>query len=408
MTDHAAPASLRASALALLADGNHPESVAQVLGVPIEQLRQWQQGAPDAPAVAPHEAAATAGRPRAIEFDTELAYQHPLAARLAMAAMGLFMIGVLLALEYSDRHAADVPPAPGVLVIISLFTLAMLGPVVLSNVRWRFLFGRRGLTERRAFGTSGELAYADITRATIARDTQYLGRGARAPGWRLRFESAVRVDMPDSLFVFDIYALDPAIVERLRTLPGLSARDLAPLLDLPVRRRRWAPKWFGGALLAALLAVGIGLQGQPWTPLRQLWRGQPALTQMTHVSGELLGYMGCRRDPLVDGRAVDATLRLDDGHTTHAWIPCVMSGHVFADHQRHRLAIDTWQDGVKPPVVYQVLLDDHALLSYDTVRGQQTAMLPLTALMQLLSTALWLWALVAIARLFDDERWARD
>lgn len=30
--------SLRASALALLADGNRPESVAQVLGVPIEQL----------------------------------------------------------------------------------------------------------------------------------------------------------------------------------------------------------------------------------------------------------------------------------------------------------------------------------------------------------------------------------
>ena len=406
MTDRPAPASLRTSALAMLADGNHPESVAQVLGVPIAQLRQWQQAPSDTRDDIPPVADEPPAKRRALQFDTALAYQHPLGARLGVAAMGLFTIAVLLALWHLDRHQADVPPAPGVLVVASLFVLGMVTSVLLNFVRWRFVFGRRGLTERGTFGTSGELAYADITRATVARDTEYLGRGARVSGYRLRFESTVRIGMPESLFVYDMYALDPAIVERLRALPGLAAADLAPLLALPVRKARWAPRWFGGALLAALLVFGLLLQGQPWTPLRQALHGQPSLQQMTRTSGELRGYSGCRRDAPYPDRGVDATLRLDDGRTAHAWIPCDLLRHVFDDHADHRLAVDSWQDGGKPPVTYQVMLDDRVLLDSDTVRLQQTAMLPLLVLIQLLLTALWLWAMAGIARLFDDDRWS--
>ena len=163
---------------------------------------------------------------------------------------------------------------------------------------------------------------------------------------------------PMTLFIREAMALDVEIVDRLRRLPGVSEEDVAPLRDLPVLPHRLLGRWAGYVFIAALLAVGAKTAGIARATFLEVWRGQPALAQMTHATGELHGFSGCGRDVIYQGHGIDATLSLANGRPAHAWIPCVMPRGVFSDQRRHTLAVDSWADGDAQPVVYQVVLDD--------------------------------------------------
>lgn len=183
----------------------------------------------------PSSVASTASGNGPIGFDTALVYRHPLQARILMGTIGIFFVAVLLTMLYWEPHRAGGPAKTGVLIFLSLIGLVLLGPVVLYVMRWRFEFGRVGLTEHGAFSSSQEIRYADISRVSIVKDIQYGSRGLHVPGYRVKFESRVDPWGTLSLFVNDRYPLDPAIVERLLALPGVSPADVAPLLRPSVR-----------------------------------------------------------------------------------------------------------------------------------------------------------------------------
>ncbi len=404
MSSDTPSATVRASALALLADGNSIDAVSHVLGIGVDVLQAWRAGgaAVDAPP-----AAAPVPRARPLSFDDELVYQHPLWVRAAMAAMWGLAVALVLAMFPASRDPVGKTSSTGALVLIALVTLGLLTPVALSVVRWRFVFGHRGVSERGAWLASPELDYAAIDHVTIARDTQYVGRGARAPGHRVTFLSRVRVTEPVSLFIYDAYPLAEAVADRLRQLPGVAARDVAPLMNLPVRSRRPVGKLAGALLVAVLLALGAAAARFPRDTFGQIARGQPALPQMNHLAGDLRRFSGCGRDAFDPQRGVDATLVLSDGRTAHARLPCVMPRGVFADQRRHELSVDSWQDGGALPHVCQVRLDGLTLLSCDDVRAQRLGELWMFGLIELLFAGVWLGGLVLALRLLDDRYWAQ-
>ena len=398
------PASLRASALALLADGNHPHSVAQVLGVPIEQLVRWQQGhGDDAVDQEPPEGAAPASV-RPLTFDSEVACGMPLASRVLRVQAGVLLVCMLASLWYFERNSTGVHADTLPLVLISLASLGMISPVVLA-ARERLVFGLDAVTQHGALFTS-RLRYADITSVAIAADTEYVSRGARAKGFRLTFRSDVHIMEPMSWFIDESNPLDQEVVERLRHLPGVSARDVAPLTRLPIKPRRPFGRVAGGVLFVLTAALAIRFVTLPNMAFQQAWRGQPTMAQMTHLSGDLRHSSACHRETGLRDRVVEARLQLADGHVVVRWIPCVLPMTVFADGRHHTLSLDVFEPGDEAPVVYQVALDDRVLLAPDTVRGQRTAILPLMLLAEILLVGTALGVMAFSLRLFDDDKWA--
>jgi len=258
-------ASLRASALALLADGNRPESVAQVLGVTIEQLVRWQQGhGDDGVDRELHDAAAPA-YVRPPVFDSEVSCGMSFASRVLSLLAGGVVATTVASLWYFDRHSigGHIDTLP--MVLLSLAMLGMISPLVLG-ARARLVFGPDALTQQGALFKS-TLRYADITSVTIAAGTRYVGRGAREKGYQLTFLSGVHVAEPMSWFIFESHPLDAAVVERLRRLPGLGERDVAPLTRLSVKPRRpfgrMPRRLTGDELFRRCLYRGTNVIGEP-------------------------------------------------------------------------------------------------------------------------------------------------
>jgi hypothetical protein len=407
MTDSHPHASVRASALALLADGNSLEAVAHVFGIGVDVLQAWQQDRPDErPVEAPVPLEAPAAE-RPIEFDAVLAYQLPFSQRAGTVVILVFTGALLLALWHGENVESG--PSPDTLLMV--FVFASFVTSALWFPRARFTFGRQGVSDRATFSTSPELRYADIEKTTIEKGMLFLDLnrgGSKVPGWWVRFKSKAFLLDPPSLFIWEQYPLDPAIVERLRRLPGVSGRDVAPLMSLPLKQPRLLPKWCSLLLIVTLFALSACVLALPDLPFRQAWSGQPKLQQMTHVVGQLRGFSACHRKPFFNGRGVEATLRLEDGTIAAPWIPCLLARDVLKDARPHELAVDTWQPSDHWPVVYQVRLDDRLLLSYDTVHARQTAWLPLFFVGGLSLLSFWVLLLVTARQLLDDERWARD
>jgi len=397
--------SLRASALALLADGNHPESVAQVLGVSIEQLVRWQHGHDDAvDREQPGNAAPATGRPLA--FDSDVACGMPFGSRVLLVLVGVLLLWMLASLWYFERNSTGVHAGTLPLVLISLASLGMISPVVLA-ARERLVLGCDAVTRHGALFTT-TLRYADITSVTIAADTEYVGRGAREKGFRLTFRAGVRVMEPLTWFIYESNPLDQEVVERLRHLPGVSARDVVPLTRLPIKPRRPFDRVAGGVLFVLTAALAIRLVTLPNMAFQQAWRGQPTTAQMTHLRGDLRRYSACHRETGLPDRVVEARLQLADGHVVMRWIPCVLPTTVFADGRHHTLSLDVFEPGDEAPAVYQVALDDRVLLTPDTVRGQRTAILPLMLLVESILVLFALGVMAFALRLFDDDRWASN
>ena len=161
--------------------------------------------------------------------DSDLVYRQPLLTRAAGAAFAVAVLGVLLVLwpQVLDLSL----PKPALLAFGALWFALGAGCVRMAlNVRVAFIFGTDGVASREWWGTR-TLPYADVAGCTVLQEEQKNGRGPVVGGFRVTFEAMRPGTPPLTLFVADSLPLDGAIVRRLKTVPGLSRRQLK-LLEL--------------------------------------------------------------------------------------------------------------------------------------------------------------------------------
>ena len=159
---------------------------------------------------------------------SDLVYRLPLLTRVAGATLAVAVLAFLLVLWPQVLDASL--PMP-VLLLFGAVWLVMIAGCVWTAlcVRTAFIFGVDGVVSREWWGTR-TLAYADMAGCTVVHEGQTNGRDP-VGGYRVTFEAMRPGTPPLRLFVQDGLPLDTAIVRRLKTVPGLSRRQLK-LLEL--------------------------------------------------------------------------------------------------------------------------------------------------------------------------------
>jgi hypothetical protein len=170
-----------------------------------------------------------------------LVYRQPLLTRAAGAGFAVVVLVVLLALW---RQVLDLSLPDSAMLALGVLWFAMIATCVRMAlaVRIAFIFGADGVVARERWGTR-TLAYADIAGCTVVHEERPVARGQVVRGFSVTFQAMRRGVRPLELFVHERVPLDPAIVRRLKTVPGLSERQLK-LLELAssvhVNRQRLA------------------------------------------------------------------------------------------------------------------------------------------------------------------------
>jgi hypothetical protein len=165
---------------------------------------------------------------------SKLVYRPPFGKRLQAAGFALALLAVLLAM-WPQLLVLSLP-TPVVLLCGALWLALMVGCLWLAlSLRTAFVFGVDGVAARGVLRTR-TLAYEHIAGCTIEREELAKGRGPTLRGWRLAFEAMHPGIEPLRLFVADGVPLDPAIIKRLKTVPGLSSRQLK-VIELAVSGR---------------------------------------------------------------------------------------------------------------------------------------------------------------------------
>lgn len=143
---------------------------------------------------------------------------------MAGAAFALALLVFLLAMWPQVLDMSRSPLA--VLAFGALWLALVSGCVCLAlSVRTAFVFGVDGVASRQWWGTRA-MAYADMAGCTVVHEEPAAGRGAAVGGYRVTFAAMRRGVRPLQLFVQDGRPLDAAILRRLKTVPGLSRRQL--------------------------------------------------------------------------------------------------------------------------------------------------------------------------------------
>jgi hypothetical protein len=160
---------------------------------------------------------------------SELVYRLPLLTRAAGAALAVAVLAFLLVMWPQVLDASL--PTPALLLFGALWLTMIAGCVRMAlSVRIAFIFGVDGVVSREWWRTR-TLAYADIAGCTVVHAEQTNSRGPVVRGYRVTFEAMRPATRPLCLFVQDGLPLDAAIIRRLKTVPGLSPRQLK-LLEL--------------------------------------------------------------------------------------------------------------------------------------------------------------------------------
>ena len=170
--------------------------------------------------------AATRSVASPIRFDSELVYQASLRFRLwAYGFAGAILLIMLFAAPASFNSLAS---------WAIWFCVVGSGIWFARSARVAFIFGVDGLVFRGMLRTR-RLAYMDIAGCAVRRDS-YRGRYGTVSVLRVTFESRDPLAEPLQMSVQDGCPLDAAIVERLRSLPQLSSRQLKALELLSAQR----------------------------------------------------------------------------------------------------------------------------------------------------------------------------
>ncbi len=235
---------VRSSALALLLDGNSIESVAQVLGVPVEVVMAWRLETPPTPtptsgaarAIAPSPRIATVSRDDGdnIRFHSTLHYAAalPFRALCLAGAIGLATYGGAKALSMAGGDGAG--PIEDVLALVTLVAALWAAVVVL---RWSLrivVLDREGvvvpgLLKRVAMPYSQIAGYSfEAGRRVLSGDVHFKGR-------LLVIRSLDAKAEPLAVFVYDAYPMDPRLLERLEAV--VRANREAPWRTVRARTR---------------------------------------------------------------------------------------------------------------------------------------------------------------------------
>jgi hypothetical protein len=155
---------------------------------------------------------------------SDLVYRLPLLTRVAAAALAVAVLALLLVMWPQVLDAAL--PTPALLLFGALWLVMIAGCVWTAlSVRIAFIFGVDGVASRERWGTR-TLDYADMAGCTVVHEEPANRRGPVMGGYRVTFEAMRPGTPPLRLFVQDGLPLNAAIVRRLKTVPGLSRRQL--------------------------------------------------------------------------------------------------------------------------------------------------------------------------------------
>jgi hypothetical protein len=373
---------LRRSALAMLDDGNAVESVAHLLGVPVDVVRAWRENPRgEAPASAfvdtlppedvPPPAPARDARAR-LRFDGELVY----AASTSFRAIGLAMGIVLGVLAIGFPVAILRQSTLGVSEVATSLTILLVGGggarLMLGWSRRILVLGTDGIVVPRLFGGAA-MGYPDVAGYTLEPHALRLGRGSAYQGRMLSIQSRRPGAAALAVFLFDDYPVDPAMFERLDEVVR-ATRGLPPLPALVGAGTRGtvAPGRVSFTMLAVMMLLGA-LQLLPLLVdgLRTLGHGTPPLSALRHVEGKVTAVSRCwTRSRRSGGAQVMTVVVADPAGSADVIVPCILDHDELLNRGPHRLAVDLDPAGRPQPVVYQVAEDGRVVLAWDTVRAR--------------------------------------
>lgn len=408
MNENDSPDKTRRSALALLADGNSVDSVAHVFGVSVDTLIRWQKGGlvdagTASPPASPHPAPVQ--HRVQLSFESEVAQALPLALRLVMVGLGAMLVMMALVLRRSMSLGTDTGAFSGFAQLMALMP-AGIGVWMILKVRTRLVLGRHDIVSRRVLGAD-RMAYADVASVEVIQDVETGSKGQKFPGRRVTIRSTTPGIAPLSVFMYDRYRVDPAFAQRLERLPGLSPTSSAVLAMAVPLPKRPMPKVVAGGLMLLVVIATVKYMRFPVDTIATLRHGQPALSQLERVDGDLLRLSACTQSSSKSPWYRDASIRTDTGVVMRT-IGCHTLGHPFADGERHRVTIYDDAHDLARDDVYQVELDGQTLLRYDTVAAQRSSsaqFLLMAELFMLLAPAAFLYLL---GRMLVDDNWADD
>lgn len=394
MSDPESSGPRRPAALAMLADGNAPESVAHMLGVPVATVLAWRDGGLADESEPPAPAPARDAVPR-VRFDDELSHALPARSRVTILAVGAVMVGVLLWLIVPVLREGHVVDA-GMMLVVLAISIASLGRVA----RRSLVLGADEVVVPGLFGSQA-IAYSDIAGYQVERRALALGFRIQVPGRMLTLRSRRPGAAPLVVFIADGNPVDPRIFLSLddavranqgaAPLPPLAGQSLAR--QLAARRRP-----FVAATLILLLAAA-SFWPMVSGSVRTLWHDTPALAALRHVEGPVNGASPCRDRSRHDGVLRVATVGIGQGAGAEdVIVPCLFDPQALLHGGPHQLAVDLDARARPVPVVYQMRLDGRVLLSYAEARVQQRndgralalvgALLPLAGLV-FMACVLW-------------------
>jgi hypothetical protein len=155
---------------------------------------------------------------------SQLVYRQPLGSRLVAATIGAVMLAALLVL-WPELLGASLTTAQLTLGAALWLALIGTGLRMALSLRRAFVFGVDRLGERGAWRTR-TLPYDHIAGCTVVPEEVPNRRGQPFRGLRLTFEAMHPGVKPLQLFIADGRPLAPAIIARLKTVPGVSSRQL--------------------------------------------------------------------------------------------------------------------------------------------------------------------------------------
>ncbi len=392
MTPSASIDQTRRSALSLLADGNGVESVAHVLGVPVDVVASWQRG--EQVAWSADEAATPPpAEPSLRIYDADVVHAESPGVRQLTLVAGVYVVALAIALgsAVALRYRFD----GLIIVLLACLPLGFLGVWLVAGSRVRFVFGSSEMTERGAWSTR-RLAYADVERTTIATDFISGGKGARIPGLRVTIASRLADDPPLSLFIADTGPRPVDVIHRVKAMPGTSAAELA-LFNRPRPPAREPSPIFSALAILATVFACCWLLNLPEIGWGGALHGLPAFEQLQRIDGDLVRSSGClTHKPFTQ----DVTLRVDSGVTQTKAIQCLLEADPLRDGHPHRMTM--YQD--VGGNTYQVEIDGRPLLSYGTAKAQNTAWRAFRALIALAFTLLPVIQILSVWRQFAGTR----
>jgi hypothetical protein len=217
---------LREGALALLADGNSPESVANLLCMSVVELQALQGStAPRSMDASNESAVPEAADRRTITFQAELLYREAPSTRLSHLGSGLFLLAVTAWIWQPIGMLSDTWPAPGTIAFISLLP-ASLGLWMVLRTRFRLVLGMREVSVRTALSVS-KLDYSELVAIEYMKDVVH-ARGGPYLGHRLSFMPRSAYDAKVEVFIPDAQPVPRQMMMRLREISAAIGGEIVP------------------------------------------------------------------------------------------------------------------------------------------------------------------------------------